>query len=78
MVSSQMQRPEAPAVKIDWRLRNKAGAWRILDIEVEGVSLAVTYRAEFSSVITNAGGRVESLLKKLRETTGRAKTGGNT
>ena len=78
MVSSQIRRPEAPPVKVDWRLRNKAGAWRILDIEVEGVSLAVTYRAEFSTVITNAGGRVESLLEKLRETTSRTKTGGKT
>lgn len=78
MVSSQIRRPEAPPIKVDWRLRNKAGAWRIIDIEVEGVSLAVTQRSEFSTVITNAGGRVESLLEKLREKTGRTKDGGKT
>jgi phospholipid transport system substrate-binding protein len=77
MVSSRIRRPQAPPIKVDWRLRRKAGAWRIIDMEVEGVSLAVTQRSEFSTVIANGGGRVESLLERLREKTGRAKAGGD-
>jgi phospholipid transport system substrate-binding protein len=73
MVSSQIRRSEGPPINVGWRLRNKRGIWRIIDIEVEGVSLAVTQRSEFSTVISNHGGRVESLLEKLREKTGRAK-----
>jgi phospholipid transport system substrate-binding protein len=72
MVSSQVRRSEAPLISVGWRLRNKTGAWRIIDIEVEGISLAVTQRSEFSSVIANNGGRVESLLEKLREISGGA------
>ena len=73
MVSSQVKRSQGPPVKVDWRLRNKDGVWRIIDIEVEGVSLAVTQRAEFSTLISNHSGRLEGLLEKLREKTGRPK-----
>jgi phospholipid transport system substrate-binding protein len=75
VVSSELRRREAPPVKVDWRLRRKDGTWRIVDLDVEGISLAVTQRSEFSAVIANAGGRVEGLLRKLREKKGRAKVG---
>ena len=73
MVSSQIRRLEGPAINVDWRLHTIDGTWRIIDIEVEGVSLAVTQRSEFATVISNQGGRVEGLLEKLREKTGRPK-----
>jgi ABC-type transporter MlaC component len=39
-------------------LRRAGNGWKIIDIVVEGNSLAVTYRSEFSTVIGSHGGRV--------------------
>ncbi len=66
-VSSLIRRTEGPPFKVNWRLRYKDGGWRIVDIVVEGVSLAVSQRSEFTTIINNSGGRVETLLGKLRK-----------
>jgi len=67
MVSSRVVRPAAPPVAVEWRLQEEAGSWRIVDVVIEGVSLALTLRAEYGSVIRASGGRVEGLLARLRE-----------
>ena len=50
---------------VDWHLRPAGSSFAIVDIVVEGVSLAVTQRSEFASVIQNRGG-VAGLLDALR------------
>ena len=67
LVSSQVMRLEGPPVAVDWRLHHSKDGWRIIDIVIQGISLAITQRAEFSSVIRDSGGRVEGLLAKLRQ-----------
>jgi phospholipid transport system substrate-binding protein len=67
LVSSQVIRMEGPPVAVDWRLHHGEDGWRIIDIVIQGISLAITQRAEFSSVIRDSGGKVEGLLAKLRE-----------
>ena len=55
-------------VKTDWRLRERDGAYKVFDVMVEGVSMAITLRSEYASVIRNAGGLgglVELLKEKL-------------
>lgn len=70
MVTSQVVRPQGPPVNVEWRVRDAgAGKFKIVDVIVEGVSMSVTQRAEFSSVIQRGGGTVESLLVMLRERT---------
>lgn len=60
--------PESgPEFKVQWRVRYKEGRYRIIDVIVEGVSMAVTYRSDFSSVIQRGGGRVTVLLDHLRQ-----------
>ena len=67
LVNSEIERPAGPKIKLDWRVRsNKQGELKIIDIMVENVSMALTHRDEFSSVISQNGGKVEGLLKKLR------------
>ncbi len=67
IVNSEIIRPAGPAIRLDWRLRNnKEDELKIIDIMVENVSMALTHRDEFSSVISQSGGKVEGLLKKLR------------
>ncbi len=68
IVSSQIIRKKEEPVDVEWRLRRTADSWRIVDIVIIGISMAVTQRSEFGSVITNNGGKVEALLKSLRST----------
>ena len=74
IVSSQILRPAGAApVKVDWRLIRRNGAYKISDVSVDGISMAVTQRSEFASVIQHNGGQVQGLITMLRE-----KTGGST
>ena len=71
MVQSVIARPSgAPPIKVDWRVNRTAKGFKITDVVVEGVSMAVTQRQEFASVIQRNGGQIDALLKLLREKTG--------
>ncbi len=72
IVSSQIIRPDAPPVAVDWRIRNRDGKQKVIDVAVEGVSMSVTQRSEFSSVIQRGGGQIEALLQTLRQRVGSA------
>lgn len=70
LVSSQIVRPNgAPPAEVDWRLTRHDGAYKIDDVIVEGVSMAVTQRSEFASVIQRHGGQVQGLITALRQKT---------
>ncbi len=69
LVTSKIIRAEAEDIRVDWRLRRTDESWRIIDVIVEGVSMATTYRSEFSSVIGSNGGRIAGLLDVLRTKT---------
>jgi len=68
IVSTEMINPgsEAP-VKIDWRLVTDNGVFKINDVVIEGISMMVTQRSEFASVIQRNGGQVSGLLSMMRE-----------
>jgi phospholipid transport system substrate-binding protein len=71
IVSSQILRPAGAApVKVEWRLIGRNGVYKISDVSVDGISMAVTQRAEFASVIQHNGGQVQGLITMLREKTG--------
>ena len=53
-------------VRIDWRVRNKGGSQRVVEVSVEGVSMSVTQRSEFASIIQQGGGKVSHLIDHLR------------
>lgn len=59
-----------PPVHIDYRVREKGNAYRIVDVIVEGVSLITTQRSEFKSVIARKG--VDGLIELLRNHTARS------
>jgi phospholipid transport system substrate-binding protein len=73
IVSSQILRPAGAApVKVDWRLTGRDGNYKISDVSVDGISMAVTQRSEFASVIQHNGGQVQGLIAMLRQKTGSA------
>jgi phospholipid transport system substrate-binding protein len=72
LVQSQIALPNnsQPPVRVDWRVTKHGDPYKIADVTVEGVSMALTQRQEFASVIQRNGGQLEALLKVLREKTG--------
>jgi phospholipid transport system substrate-binding protein len=79
MVDSRIVRQEAgaPPVDVDWRIRQRDGTSQIIDVTIEGVSMALTYRDEFRSIIERNGGRIEPLLDALRRQIDQATGGGD-
>ncbi len=72
MVQSIIARPSgAPPLKVDWRVAKTDKGFKIVDVVVAGVSMAVTQRQEFAAVIQRNGGQIDALLKILREKVGR-------
>lgn len=66
LVHSAILQSSGPEVKVDWRVRRKDGNYKVVDVIVEGVSMAVTQRSDFASVIQRGGGNLEVLLTHLR------------
>ena len=52
-------------LNLDWRIILKNKKFKILDVNIDGVSMLVTQRAEFSSVIKNHPLGVKGLIKKM-------------
>ena len=67
VVTSFIVPSDGPQVQVDWRVRNKGGSYKVVDIIVEGVSMSQTQRADFASVIQRGGGKVDVLLQHLRQ-----------
>lgn len=64
-VKSKIVRGGSEAILVDYRLRRKDSAWRIIDVVIEGVSLVANFRSQFQEIISDGG--VERLLKLLRD-----------
>ncbi len=53
-------------IDVKWRVNNKKGELKIIDIIIENVSLAQTARNEYTSYIAKSPDGIEGLLKNLR------------
>ena len=59
---------EKPEVKIDWRIITKnPDKPLIIDVVIEGVSLAKVQKEEFNSIIQSNNGDINALLTSLKE-----------
>ena len=68
LVNSQITRPAGgEPLDVGWRVRDRDGKFKVVDVIVAGVSMGQTQRSEFSSVIRRSGDKIEGLLAKLRE-----------
>lgn len=57
-----------PPVQVIWRLKQtKSGDFKIIDIIVEGVSMAMSYRNEYSAFLQKNGGKLPVLTKELEQ-----------
>jgi len=65
-VQSQFMRAQGAPVRVTWRLRPVADSWRIIDVIIEDVSMAITQRDDFSATVQRNGGRLQPLIEALR------------
>ena len=66
IVTSEIVRPQTGAMAVDWRLGVSDGHYKIEDVAVDGVSMALTERSEIAAQIARDGGHVEMLLAAMR------------
>jgi phospholipid transport system substrate-binding protein len=52
-------------IVVDYRLRQRDGQWKIIDVVVEGVSLLSNFRSQFQDIVANGGpNKLITLLKE--------------
>lgn len=66
-VLSRIVRTNGQPIPIDWKIFEKNGKFRIYDVILEGISMGITQRSEYSSVIQKGGGKLHALNKALEQ-----------
>ena len=68
LVQSVVSQPKGgQPVPVDWLVSDRAGGdAKIVDIIIEGVSMATTQREEISALFTNRGSDVDNLIEALK------------
>jgi phospholipid transport system substrate-binding protein len=64
-VRNRYLQPGKAPVSVDYAMHRTPEGWKIYDVIVEGVSLALTYRTEFSAIVRQSG--IDGLLARLAE-----------
>jgi phospholipid transport system substrate-binding protein len=54
-------------LKVDWRVRISGGSFTIIDVMIEGISMIMTQKSEFSSFLKSNDGEFKSLLVELKK-----------
>jgi phospholipid transport system substrate-binding protein len=65
VVRTRISGGEFDGALVDYRLRDTAGEWRVIDVVIEGISMVSNFRDQFKAVVSSGG--PELLLKKLKE-----------
>ena len=67
IVDSNIIREGTDTLKINlkWRLLNTNGDIKIIDLNIEGISLVIAQREEFQSFLTNNNSDLEALIDKI-------------
>lgn len=64
-VRSQINKPGAAPIPLDYSLSMSDGSWKVFDVMVANVSLVTNYRSSFADEVNKGG--VDGLLKTLQE-----------
>jgi phospholipid transport system substrate-binding protein len=51
--------------RVDYRMRQKDGTWKVIDVIIEGISMVSNFREQFKEVLSRGG--PDHLIEKLRE-----------
>jgi phospholipid transport system substrate-binding protein len=70
-VRYQFIRSGGQPMQVTYEMRRTDAGWKIYDINVEGMSLVLTYRTEFDSIVKQEG--VDGLIRRLAQKNGPAR-----
>ncbi len=66
-ISSRIAPTKNEVYLVVWLVEHKNSKFRVIDVVAEGVSMAITLRSEYASVIRRSGRGVEGLIAQLHE-----------
>jgi len=76
IVSSEFNRGSGPstagAIRVDWRLTRHQGMYKVSDIIIDGLSMAVNGRSELAGVAERNGGQPRAILAVMGQETASA------
>lgn len=64
IVRAVFLQPGSQGVPVNYKLREKDGAWRVYDIDVNNINLVSTYRSAFSQKVAKSG--IEGLIEEMK------------
>jgi phospholipid transport system substrate-binding protein len=67
IVTSQITSPQGQPIEMDWQLGIADGRYKIEDLTIDGVSVALTRRSQIQTMMEQAGGQVGTLLATMRQ-----------
>lgn len=73
VVPTRLTRPDGSEVAIDYALADRGQGWKVYDVKVEDISLVLTYRSEYASVVEREG--IDGLIALLQEKNRTAEAG---
>jgi len=66
VVASHVDGLNGGPVPVSWRVAQSGDGWRVMDLSIEGVSLALTLRQDFAAVLSSNGGQFDALLAAMQ------------
>ena len=63
IVHTEITTPQAKALGVDWRFRDRDDQLALIDVLIDGVSLLITKRNEFSAIIEQQS--IDALLAEM-------------
>ena len=66
-INSTVSMGEGEPAKVVWRVKQSGNNFKIVDIIIENVSLAITARNEYTAFIKNHNGDIDALIKDLQQ-----------
>ncbi len=64
-VDTSVNRGSQPPLSVRWEISERSGKPLVEDFEIEGISMAVSQRGEFTSLINSYGGDMEKFVQYL-------------
>ena len=71
VVYGTIKQVSGPPIAMEMRVHKDNSGYKVLDLKIEGVSMPLTHRKQFSSVISRSGKGVQGLINALRKATTR-------
>jgi len=69
VVQTQIESPNGETINAGWHMQKFTDGYKVVDVEIEGVRMAVTQRSEFAAIIKRSGsidGLIEVLEKQVK------------